>query len=180
MPTNAKTKAKRMQERKNRQAPLKREPQTRRRGAVSAIELLKQDHQEVQQLFEQFEEAEGEANKEELARKICMELTVHAQIEEEIFYPQARKATQDDDLLDEALVEHDSAKKLIAEIEEMDAGDDLFDAKVKVLGEQIKHHIEEEESELFPELDGAKIDLEAIGEQLTRRKQELLEEKQEA
>ena len=88
-----------------------------------------------------------------------MALKVHTQIEEEIFYPQARKTTKDNDLLDEAVVEHAAAKNLIAEIEEMEVGDELYDAKIRVLGEMIKQHVKEEEEELFPELQSAKMDL---------------------
>jgi Hemerythrin HHE cation binding domain len=105
---------------------------------------------------------------------------VHAQIEEEIFYPHAREAIDDDDLLDEALVEHDGAKKLIAEIKEMEAGEDLFDAKVKVLGEMIRHHVEEEEDELFPEVEKSEMDMEAVSEQLAQRRAELMGEMERA
>src|SRR5579863_9620072 len=138
MPTNAKTKVKRAAQRKS--------------GSVagSAITLLKQDHREVEAFFEEYEELENNRQKAELARKICNALKVHTQIEEEIFYPAARKATGDEDLLDEALVEHAGAKHLISEIEAMKVGDALYDAKVRVLGEQIKHHVKEEEEELFP------------------------------
>ena len=154
MPTTAKTKAKKSEERKTRNAQPKETKSAKEQG-LSAIELLEQDHREVEAYFDEFEGLEDEAEKGELAQKICMALTVHTQIEEEIFYPQARKATKDDDLLDEAVVEHAGAKRLIAELEEMEPGDDLFDAKVKVLGDQIKHHVEEEEQELFPEVEGS-------------------------
>ena len=100
--------------------------------------------------YEDIREGGDEATKEQLAQKICAALKVHTQIEEEIFYPAAREATSDNDLLDEAMVEHAGAKNLIAEIEAMDPADDLYDAKVRVLGEQIRHHVEEEEEELFP------------------------------
>ena len=90
-------------------------------------------------------------------------MTVHTQIEEEIFYPAAREAIEKSELIDEAIVEHGSAKQLIAEIEEMDTGDELYDAKVKVLGEQVRHHVEEEEDELFPGIESSELDLEALG-----------------
>jgi len=138
-----------------------------------AIKLLKGDHKEVLSLFEAFDGTEEEAKKEALARKICQALTTHAQIEEEIFYPAARDAEVDDDLLDEANVEHASAKQLIAEINGMRPGDDLFDAKVKVLGEYVRHHVEEEESELFPECRESDMDLKAVGQALAARKTEL-------
>lgn len=141
---------------------------------VDAITLLKDDHKEVKTYFAQYEYLEDEAEKQALADKICLALTVHAQIEEEIYYPATREAIDDDDLLDEAEVEHASAKQLIAEIQAMKAGDRLFDAKVTVLGEYINHHVEEEESEMFPESRDSDLDLRALGEQLAARKEELM------
>ena len=161
MPTNLKTKTKRAAQRKS-HAP------------ESAIALLKQDHREVEGYFEEYDDLEDNKAKAELARKICNALKVHTQIEEEIFYPAARKATGDEDLLDEALVEHAGAKNLIGEIEAMKPGDDLYDAKVTVLGEQIKHHVKEEEEELFLEVEGSKMDVAAVGKQLAARKAELM------
>jgi len=105
-------------------------------------------------------------------------LKVHAQIEEEIFYPQARQATKDNDLIDEAAVEHATVKHLIGEIEGMEVGEELYDAKIRVLGEMVKHHIKEEEEELFPELVPAKMDLDAVGKELAKRKEELMAEMQ--
>jgi hemerythrin superfamily protein len=125
-------------------------------------------------MFDDFEELDNNAAKGKLAQKICLTLKIHTQIEEEIFYPAARKATGDDDLLDEAVVEHAGAKHLIAEIEKMRPGNDLFDAKITVLGEQIKHHVEEEEEELFPEIEDSKMDVVAVGKQMAARKQELM------
>jgi len=143
-----------------------------------AIALLKQDHRNVEELFEQFENASGDGRKQKLARQICLELSVHATIEEEIFYP-ACEGKVDEDLLKEAYVEHDGAKVLIAEIEANSEGsDEFFDAKVKVLQEQIEHHVEEEEKRmegLFSQARQAGLDMEALGEQLARRKAELLE-----
>lgn len=141
---------------------------------ADAIKLLKDDHKEVQAYFKQYESLEDDAEKQALADKICVALTVHAQIEEEIYYPAAREAIDDDDLLDEAEVEHASAKQLIAEIQAMKAGDRLFDARVVVLGEYIAHHVEEEESEMFPESRDSDLDLKALGAQLAARKAELL------
>jgi hemerythrin superfamily protein len=141
---------------------------------VDAIKLLKDDHKEVKTWFDQYEDLEDEAEKQALADKICLALTVHAQIEEEIYYPATREAIDDDDLLDEAEVEHASAKQLIAEIRAMKAGDRLFDAKVTVLGEYIDHHVEEEESEMFPESRDSDLDLKALGVQLAARKEELM------
>src|SRR3954465_12313704 len=117
----------------------------------SALTLLEQDHREVDAYFEEYEKAQGQA-KEAIALKICLALQVHAQVEEEIFYPAARDAIEHPELIDEPLVEHASAKQLIAEIEGGEAGDSLYEAKVRVLGEQIRHHVEEEENQLFPEV----------------------------
>ncbi len=153
---------------------------TRRTKASSAgqdaIALLKADHREVKSMFTQYDKTEDDAEKADLARKICSALTVHAQIEEEIFYPAAYEAIEDDDLLDEAEVEHASAKDLIAQIESMSPDDDLYDAKVTVLGEYIDHHVQEEEGEMFPKCRRARMDLAGLAEQLAQRKSELMAE----
>jgi len=146
-------------------------------GKQDAIKLLTQDHREVEQLFEQFEKASKDEKKEQIARKICTELKVHAMIEEEIFYPALRGKIDDDDL-DEALVEHDGAKVLINEIETSSADADFYEAKVKVLQEQIEHHIKEEEKEsdnIFSQARKTDVDLEAIGERMAARKAELMQ-----
>lgn len=156
--------------------------QTASRGRAKvddAINILMDDHAKVKKLFKQFEKlskAEDEAGKVEVANTICMELTIHAMAEEEIFYPIARQAINDEDLLNEAEVEHDSAKELIAQIQFMEADNPMYDAKVTVLGEYINHHVTEEEEEMFPKMRKAKVDLEELGEQLTMRKEELLDE----
>ena len=144
--------------------------------AFSAIELLKEDHREVQGFFEQYESLEDDAEKEALALKICLALQVHALIEEEIFYPEARDAISKPELIDEAIVEHAAAKQLIAEIEAMEVGDNMRDAKVKVLGEQITHHVEEEEGELFPAVETAGLHVNALGQRMSARKAELLKQ----
>jgi hemerythrin superfamily protein len=141
---------------------------------ADAIKLLKDDHKQVKTYFKQYETLEDEDEKRALADTICAALTVHAQIEEEIFYPAVREAIDDDDLLDEAEVEHASAKQLIAEIQAMDVNDRLFDAKVTVLGEYVEHHVEEEEKEMFPESREGDLDLKALGAQLAERKQALM------
>ncbi|MEO7240035.1 MAG: hemerythrin domain-containing protein [Sphingomicrobium sp.] len=141
-----------------------------------AVALLKQDHRTVADLFEQFEKASGDGRKQKLAEQICLELTVHAKIEEEIFYP-ACEGKIEEDLLKEAYVEHDGAKVLIAEIEAGGPSDDFYDAKVKVLQEQIEHHVEEEEKRMegmFAQARKAGLDMDALGEQLAQRKQELV------
>ena len=145
---------------------------------LDAIALLKQDHRTVEELFAQFEKASGEGRKQKLAEQICLELSVHAAIEEEIFYP-ACEGKVDEDLLKESYVEHDGAKVLIAEIEAGDGQtDDYFDAKVKVLQEQIEHHVEEEEKRmegLFSQARKAGLDMDALGAELAQRKAELVE-----
>lgn len=144
--------------------------------AISAIDLLEQDHRQVEGFFEQYEQLQAAAEKEQLGLKICLALQVHAQIEEEIFYPAAREAIKQAELIDEAIVEHAAAKQLVAEIESMDAGDELYDAKVKVLGEQVSHHIEEEENELFPQVKSSKLDLDALGKKMAERKTTLFQQ----
>jgi hemerythrin superfamily protein len=143
--------------------------------ANDALAMLIADHKEVKALFEQFDglSDRSKVNKKKIADQICLELTVHAEIEEQIFYPAVRGPIKDDDLMDEALVEHTSAKELIAQIREMDPGDDLYDAKVKVLSEQIDHHVEEEEGEMFPRVRKTKVDLVALGEEMNALKQKL-------
>ncbi|HEX2828463.1 MAG TPA: hemerythrin domain-containing protein [Burkholderiales bacterium] len=143
------------------------------RGATDALTLLRTDHQNVQKLFDQFEKTRSDDRKKALAERICNELTVHAQIEEEIFYPAARGAIRDKDLIAEATVEHQSAKDLIAQIEGGGSGE-MWEAKVKVLGEYIKHHVKEEQNELFPQVRKTKLDTKALGEQLEARKMELM------
>jgi hemerythrin superfamily protein len=141
-----------------------------------AVALLKADHRTVEDLFEQFEKASGDGRKEKIARQICFELTVHAQIEEEIFYP-ACEGKIEEDLIKEAYVEHDGAKVLIAEIEAGSPSDEFYDAKVKVLSEQIEHHVEEEERRMegmFSQARQAGLDMDALGEQLRARKEELV------
>lgn len=141
-----------------------------------AVALLKADHKEVHAMFEEYEGLGDRANvsKNKLVAKICKALKIHTQIEEEIFYPAVREASKDtEDMVDEAVVEHASAKDLIAQLEEMDPEDDLYDAKVKVLGELIDHHVEEEEEEMFPKARKLKLDMDALGEEMAMRRDEL-------
>ena len=150
-----------------------------RRTKNDAIKLLTADHAKVKKMFKEFEKLskkDDEEGKQELATQICQELMVHAQLEEEIFYPAAREAIEDEDLMNEAVVEHNSAKELIAQIQSMGASDPMFDATVKVLGEYVNHHIEEEQNEIFPKVEKAKVDLEEIGAEIAQRKEELMEE----
>ena len=143
-----------------------------------AIALLKEDHRAVEKLFKEFESAKGEGRKEKLAQQICLQLSVHTAIEEEIFYP-ACQGTVEEDLLKESFVEHDAAKLLIAEIEAGNGeSDDFFDAKVQVLSEQIEHHVQEEEKRmegLFAQARKAGLDMDVLGQQLAARKAELTE-----
>jgi hypothetical protein len=141
-----------------------------------AITLLTADHKKVKALFGQFDklkEKGSDAEKSDLVATVCNELKVHTAIEEEIFYPAVRKAIEDSDLMDEALVEHAGAKDLIAQLEDMDTDDDLYDAKVTVLGEQIDHHVKEEEGEMFAKAEKAKVDTVALGAKMLKRKMEL-------
>ncbi|MGJ7574903.1 hemerythrin domain-containing protein [Variovorax sp. RB2P76] len=156
---------------------------TTTRSKPDACTLLDADHRKVKAMFKEYETltksraASASQKKRDLANQICLELTVHAQIEEEIFYPALREAIKDTDLLDEAEVEHASAKDLIAQIEQSGEVDDKFDAKVTVLGEYIDHHVKEERAEIFVKARAArKLDLVAMREALSARKEELMAE----
>ncbi|VTU38809.1 hemerythrin domain-containing protein [Variovorax sp. RA8] len=158
-------------------------PTTTKRAEPDACSLLDADHRNVKKMFKEYETLAGSKaasatqKKRELANEICMELTVHAQIEEEIFYPALREAIKETDLLDEAEVEHASAKDLIAQIQDAAEVDDKFDAKVTVLGEYIDHHVKEERNEIFVKARAARgLDLVALREQLETRKEELMGE----
>lgn len=153
-----------------------RKRRTARRDPL-AVRLLKADHREVEGWLDEYEQLEDGAEKLELFNRIALALKVHTAIEEEIFYPEERGDVEED-MLDEAYVEHDSAKKLIAEIEAMTPGDDYYDAKVKVLGEYIKHHVKEEEQPggIFAQAKKGDEDLDAMGERLKARKEELMAE----
>jgi hemerythrin superfamily protein len=142
-----------------------------------AITLLKQDHREVEKLFKDFEKAEGDGRKEKIAHQICLELIVHSELEETIFYPACEGVVEEDELK-EGYVEHDAAKLMIAEIVANEGADDeFFDTKVHVLQEEIEHHIEEEEGRggIFAQARKGELDLDALGEQLAQRKEELME-----
>jgi hemerythrin superfamily protein len=158
-------------------------PTTTKRAEQDACSLLDTDHRNVKKVFKAYEEltkskaASSAQKKRDLANEICMELTVHAQIEEEIFYPGLREAIKETDLLEEAEVEHASAKDLIAQIQEATDIDDKFDAKVTVLGEYIDHHVKEERTQIFVKARAARgLDLVAMREQLEARKEELMAE----
>jgi len=142
--------------------------------ASNAITMLMKDHKDVKALFKQFEglTERSLASKKKIVTQICNALIVHTHLEEKIFYPVVRKAIKDVDLMDEARVEHAAAKELIAQLLAMDSSDDLYDAKVKVLSEQIEHHVREEEDEMFPKILKTKIDLETLGAEMQKRKDE--------
>lgn len=142
-----------------------------------AIALLKADHRQVEEWFGQFESTRSDERKQKLAQQCCQALKVHTQIEEEIFYPAFLEATEEEDIHHEAEVEHDGAKKLIAQIEASGPDDDYYDAKVKVLSEMIKHHVKEEEQRdgMFAKARKSDMDLKALGEQLAARKAELMD-----
>lgn len=148
--------------------------------ASDALELLSADHDRVQRLFETYSELvvadADDAEKREVVEELCLLLTVHATLEEELFYPAARRALDEEDLIDEAQIEHDSARELIDELLAMDASDELYDDRVRLLEEAIGHHVEQEEGELFPALRNAGLDLEALGEQMAARKEDLIAE----
>jgi hemerythrin superfamily protein len=143
---------------------------------TNALDLLKDDHDEVEKMFDQFEDSKDDADarsKRQLVERICKALEVHAQLEEEVFYPAFRKEKEMEDLLDEAAVEHQSVKSLVARLEASTPDDMLYDARVKVLSEYVKHHVREEEGEMFPKARSSAVDLDALGQRMTARKEQL-------
>jgi hemerythrin superfamily protein len=144
---------------------------------LNALELLKEDHAKVKQSFKEFEKMDHEdhTTMQEMVRAVCAELKAHTTIEEEIFYPAVRAAIEDEDLMNEAQVEHAAAKDLIAQLEGMNPDDPLYSATFTVLGEYVLHHVKEEESEMFPQVRKAKLDLEELGARIMARKQQILE-----
>lgn len=154
-------------------------PKSDKPTAADATKLLAEDHREVEKLVEKFKKLKNGdfEKKHELVRQACTELMIHAQIEEELFYPALRQALDDGDMINEAHVEHSVAKQLIRELEGMSPQDEMFDAKFTVLGEYVQHHVQEEEEEIFPKAKRAKeLDLQELGERLLERKQQLQSE----
>lgn len=143
-------------------------------SAKDAIALLKADHEAVSDLFEEFEKTTSAAKKKTIVAEICTALTVHAQIEEEIFYPAVKAALKDKELVPEAVVEHGGVKKLIAEIEGVEPDGEMYDAKVKVLSEYVKHHVKEEQDEMFKKAKASSVDMDELGARLAQRKAELM------
>jgi len=147
----------------------------RKSTKTDALAMLKADHDKVKKMFKDFEKLEANESEEkaQLVRQACAELKVHTQLENEIVYPAVREAIEEDDLMDEALVEHQAAEELISQLEQMEPGDEMYDAKFTVLGEYVRHHVKEEQGEMFPEAKKSKLDLAALGERMRARKDEL-------
>jgi hemerythrin superfamily protein len=139
-----------------------------------AIAMLKADHKKVSELFEQLEKSRTSSTKKKLVSEICMELTVHTMLEEEIFYPAVKAALRDKELVPEANVEHATAKDLIAQVRDVEPGGEEYDAKLQVMSEYIKHHVKEEQNEMFPKAQKTKLDMVALGQQMATRKAEIL------
>ena len=139
-----------------------------------ATAMLRADHKRVNDLFAEYENARSTSVKNKLVSQICIELAVHAQLEEEIFYPSVKKALKDKELVPEATVEHATLKALIGQIEGAEPDGEMYDARVKVLSEYVKHHVKEEQSEMFPKAKSAKLDLVELGARIAARKGELL------
>ncbi len=142
--------------------------------AQEATAMLRADHKKVSALFAEFEKTRSAKRKKLIVSQICTELTVHAQIEEEIFYPAVKAALKDHELVPEANVEHQSVKDLIAQVKDVEPDGEVYDARVKVMGEFVKHHVKEEQNEMFPRAKKTKLDMVALGEQMSLRKAELL------
>ena len=142
-----------------------------------ATALLRADHKVVSTLFAEYEQARSPAKKKELVAQICTELTVHARVEEEIFYPAVKRALRDTELVPEATVEHATLKELIAQVEGVEPDGEMFDAKIKVLSEYVKHHVKEEQNEMFPKANSTTLDMMQLGAALSERKAELIAER---
>lgn len=139
-----------------------------------ATAFLRADHKLVSLLFADYEKARSATKKKALVAQICQELIIHAQIEEEIFYPKVKLALKDHELIPEATVEHATLRDLIAQLENAEPDEELYDAKVTVLSEYVKHHVKEEQNEIFPKVKASNLDLKEIGAQLAQRKEELV------
>jgi hemerythrin superfamily protein len=139
-----------------------------------ATALLRADHKRVSALFEQYETTRSQARKKAVVATICTELSVHAQVEEEIFYPAVKAALRDKELVPEATVEHATLKELIAQVQDKEPDGEMFDAKIKVMSEYVKHHVKEEQNEMFPKARASRLDMNALGAQIAARKEELM------
>jgi hemerythrin superfamily protein len=145
-----------------------------RKKPQEATALLRADHKLVDGLFADYEKSRSESKKKALVAQICTELSVHAQVEEEIFYPAVKEALKDKILVPEATVEHASLKELIAQVKGIEPDGEMFDAKIKVLSEYVKHHVKEEHTEMFPKAKASRLDMLDLGARLAARKAELL------
>ena len=143
---------------------------------MEATSMLRADHKKVAGLFDAFEKTKSAARKKKIVSEICMELTVHATLEEEIYYPAVKAALKDHELVPEATVEHGSVKDLIAQVKDVEPDGEMYDARVKVMGEFVKHHVKEEQNEMFPKAKKTKLDMIALGAQMAARKAELMAE----
>ena len=155
-------------------ATAKKTTKTRTTTPKDAVAMLKADHKKVSELFAQFEKSRSPSKKRALVTEICMELTMHSQLEEEIFYPAVKAALRDKELVPEATVEHASVKDLISQVRDAEPGGEEYDAKVKVMSEYVKHHVKEEQNEMFPRAKKTRLDMAALAEQMSARKAELL------
>jgi hemerythrin superfamily protein len=145
--------------------------------AKDATTLLRADHKVVSDLFAEYEKSQSTSKKQKIVSQICTELSVHAQVEEEIFYPAVKLALKDKELVPEATVEHTTLKTLIAEVEGVEPDGEMFDAKIKVLSEYVKHHVKEEQNEMFPKAKASGLDMAELGAELALRKAELLSQR---
>ena len=143
--------------------------------ARDATAMLRADHKQVSELFAEYEASRSTAKKKSLVAQICTELSVHAQVEEEIFYPVVQAALKDHELVPEATVEHATLKSLIAQVEGIEPDGEMFDAKITVLSEYVKHHVKEEQDEMFPKAQASSLDMKALGVQMAARKAQLLD-----
>ena len=153
--------------------------QTRRASHLDALSILRNDHEKVEKMFKSFHKTRTKDKQQEkaaLVEEVCLELAIHAAVEEQLFYPMMAKAISADDLVGEAMVEHGEAKHLIGQLTAMDPGDPLYDATVLVLQEYVHHHVQEEQNKMFPKAQKAKLDLEALGESIMQRKGQLMSE----
>ena len=139
-----------------------------------AIAILRDDHKRVSEMFDAFEKTRSDAKKYKIVSDVCAELTVHAQIEEEIFYPAVKAALKDKELVPEASVEHATLKDLISQVEGLKPDGEMYDAKVKVMSEYVKHHVKEEQNKMFPKAKASKLDMKELGARIVSRKQELM------
>lgn len=142
----------------------------------NAVQMLKQDHKKVAGLFQKYDKTKGQDAKRKIADEAMEQLEIHSKLEEEIFYPAAKRELEDGQLIDEAMKEHDEVKGLIEELRAMEAEDQQFDEKFQALVENVEHHVKEEESEMLPQVQDTELDLTACGEQMAERKEELMEE----